>query len=148
MRYTVDVRECSKCHTSKSEDQFYEKKFRSRSWVSHICKECTKAYERERHRTWYRDKHLQIQKNYHRRLKRELIAAYGGKCNCCGETTFEFLQLDHTNGGGHTHRKSLTLHMSAHLKKLGYPKQGYQILCANCNFSLGIYGYCPHSHEC
>ena len=26
-----------------------------------------------------------------KKLKQEILDAYGGKCKCCGETTFEFL---------------------------------------------------------
>jgi hypothetical protein len=138
------MRQCRKCEKTKDESEYYIKCSKTRRWVSHTCKECTKEYERVRHQTWYRDKHLEIQKRYHRKLKLELITAYGGKCECCGESKFEFLQLDHVNGGGAQHRKKLTIHMSSHLKKMGYPKGDYRLLCANCNSSLGLYGYCPH----
>ena len=37
--------------------------------------------------------------------------------------------------------------MVAHLKKLGYPKDGYQLLCHNCNCAKGWYGACPHTEE-
>jgi hypothetical protein len=32
------------------------------------------------------------------------------------------------------------------LRRDNYP-DGYRVLCANCNFSRGIHGYCPHEHE-
>lgn len=35
-----------------------------------------------------------------RRMKLEVIEAYGGKCACCGVDNFEFLSIDHINGGG------------------------------------------------
>jgi hypothetical protein len=40
-----------------------------------------------------------------RRLKVEVIAAYGGKCSCdgCGESRIEFLTNDHIGGGGRKH---------------------------------------------
>jgi hypothetical protein len=31
--------------------------------------------------------------------RREALAAYGGCCECCGEQRFEFLAIDHINGG-------------------------------------------------
>lgn len=31
-----------------------------------------------------------------------------------------------------------------HLKKIGFPKDRYRLLCYNCNMSRGRYGYCPH----
>ena len=30
--------------------------------------------------------------------KERIIEAYGGKCECCGESIFEFLTIDHRNG--------------------------------------------------
>ena len=35
----------------------------------------------------------------------------------------------------------------AWLMKRGWPKDGYRLLCMNCNFSLGRCGYCPHQRE-
>ena len=138
-------RKCRDCKKTKDVSKFYKNKT-CKGGYTPDCRECKNAYERIRHQTWYRDKHLQIQRNYHRRIKRELIAAYGRKCKCCGETRFEFLQIDHINGGGIRHRRTLTIHMAAHLKKLGYPKKGFRLLCANCNSSFGLYGYCPHQN--
>lgn len=66
------------------------------------------------------------------KVKLELIQAYGGKCNCCGEHMLEFLSLDHMiPGDGATHRKKFrTSHkIYLHLKKLGFPKDGYRVLC-------------------
>jgi hypothetical protein len=30
-----------------------------------------------------------------------------------------------------------------YLRTHGYPS-GFRVLCHNCNFSFGHYGYCPH----
>lgn len=140
---TGAVQTCNTCGKEKPESEFYHK-----PWKNQKCKQCERAYERVRKSTWYRDRNLEVQKRHKRKRKAELIAAYGGKCDCCGESAWEFLQIDHVNGGGAQHRKTLTVHMASHLKSLGYPKEGYRLLCANCNFSMGKYGYCPHSHEC
>ena len=72
-------------------------------------------------------------------------------CSCCGETRPEFLTIDHINGGGHAHRKLLGNGSASagggslyyRLRKDGFPS-GYRVLCQNCNFSLGVFGYCPH----
>lgn len=79
-------------------------------------------------------------------LKKELVDAYGGKYKCCGETHLEFLTIDHIKGDGHSHRKQVGKGRNVYkdLKKRGYPKGDYQILCFNCNTALGFYGYCPH----
>ncbi len=85
----------------------------------------------------------------HRKLKKAVIEAYGGKCACCGESHSEFLSIDHINGGGAKHRKSLGIlgggtNFYKWLKKEGFPQGEYQLLCHNCNQALGAYGYCPH----
>lgn len=87
------------------------------------------------------------QKAYRAKLRAEMISAYGGKCNCCGESTTEFLQLDHTENDGHLDRKAhkTSNKLFAILKGLGWPTNRYQLLCANCNFGkLMNGGVCPH----
>ncbi len=90
------------------------------------------------------------QKQHRRRLRNEVLEEYGKICACCGETIHEFLAIDHTNGGGSKHRKSLFGYNVAGrdfylwLKRQGYPKDGYRVLCHSCNQSRGYYGYCPH----
>jgi len=82
-------------------------------------------------------------------LKKEIVAAYGGKCRCCGEDHIEFLTIDHMNGDGAAHRartgKGRKIYQD--LKEQGFPQDGYQLLCLNCNIALGFYGYCPHHPE-
>lgn len=65
-------------------------------------------------------------------------------CACCSETHIEFLAIDHVNGGGYQHRKSLgNGHLWAWFIKSGFP-QGFQVLCHNCNMAKGFYSACPH----
>jgi len=85
-----------------------------------------------------------------RRLKQSVIDAYGGKCTCCGETKFEFLSIDHINGGGKAHRAQLKgagNSIYKWLKDNNYPKEEFRLLCYNCNLSLGYYRYCPHQRQ-
>lgn len=85
-------------------------------------------------------------------LRRETLAIYShglNQCACCGDAHYEFLALDHINGGGNVERKKLNRTGMAFyrwLKAHGYP-QGYQVLCHNCNMSLGLYKYCPHQRK-
>lgn len=68
-------------------------------------------------------------------------------CKCCGETIYEFLSLDHIDGGGTQHRKSLgSKYIISELISLGMPV-GYQVLCHNCNMAKGFYGVCPHKQK-
>jgi hypothetical protein len=84
-------------------------------------------------------------KKYGWKLKLEVIAAYGGKCTCCGEATPEFLGIDHIYGGGRKHRAVLRGHRFYYwLKQQGFPKDEYQLHCHNCNMAKGFFGVCPH----
>ena len=115
------------------------------------------ATHREQRRQYYLDNQPQIQvrsREYKQRLKREVFENYGGcVCACCGEIHMEFLSLDHVNGrgSGAKHRKELNLgkrgglRMYQILKRDGWPL-GFRVLCMNCNFALGHFGYCPHQH--
>ncbi len=96
----------------------------------------------------------QVIRDYHIRLRRAAIEHYGGKnpkCMCpgiCAEATYEFLCIDHINGGTAGKRGT-----SAHvkyggtlyqwLKRHNYPL-GFQVLCHNCNIAKAAYGKCPH----
>lgn len=83
-------------------------------------------------------------------LRRAVLVAYGGevpRCDCCGEMRDRFLQIDHVGGGGNQHRKVVpATRLYAWLRREGYPP-GYRVLCANCNFAIGINGECAHGVE-
>ena len=85
---------------------------------------------------------------YTRKVKAVCFTHYGGKCNCCGESCMEFLTIDHINGGGTKHRKSLGIPTGfpfyIWLIKNNFP-EGFQVLCYNCHMAKTYYGYCPHA---
>ena len=87
-----------------------------------------------------------------RRLKWEVVTALGGKCACCGESEPEFLTVDHINGDGAAHRKKVTgttrassIMVYKDIKRQGFPRTVYRVLCFNCNCAIGCWGYCPHA---
>lgn len=87
------------------------------------------------------------QRRYSRKLRAEMLQAYGGVCVCCGEDNPVFLALDHTNGGGQKDRIQNGLRgrlFYSRLRTLGWPRDDYRLLCHNCNMSRSIFGYCPH----
>jgi DNA repair exonuclease SbcCD ATPase subunit len=86
------------------------------------------------------------QRQYRNRLRAEMLAAYGGACVCCGESTPVFLALDHINGDGHTERKTIkgNVALFLKLKAEGWPRDRHRILCHNCNTAMAILNYCPH----
>lgn len=112
------------------------------------CKECARGKSRTKFES-KRNEILRRERSYLVELRLEMISAYGDACVCCGEARWEFLTLDHVGGGGNRHRKLLggTRAVMKHLKKLGWPKDGFRLLCYNCNCSIGARGYCPHEME-
>lgn len=80
-------------------------------------------------------------------LRAEMIAAYGGKCECCGETTPEFLTIEHRNRDGAEHRAVVGNGAGIYrdLKKRGWPKDEYGLLCWNCNCATRFGQKCPHT---
>lgn len=85
------------------------------------------------------------------RRRRLCLDWYGRECACCGEDIYEFLVIDHINGGGNKHRKEVlgagnTGSIYHWLIKNIFP-DGFQTLCHNCNMAKGSYGFCPHNKE-
>ncbi len=115
-----------------------------------------KKYRRKKkYKDWYREwkmknaDHIFHQKiSYKQALRLAAFDAYGGpSCSCCKEKQLQFLIIDHIDGGGTKHRKSMKSGSAIYtwLKKNGYPS-GFRVLCHNCNW--GIYvngGVCPHN---
>ena len=105
--------------------------------------------QKTRHRKWYlKNKELSDKrvKEQHIKLRKLVLDAYGNKCECCGETHYEFLAIDHIDGGGRKHRKSISKNFYYWLRDNNFP-EGFRILCHNCNMSHGFYGYCPHDQQ-
>lgn len=98
----------------------------------------------------YRQNKNETTSRERKKLKREVMDYYGKVCLCCGEDAIEFLSIDHIAGGGNVQRKSIGRQAGQDfyrwLRKEGYPL-GYQVLCHNCNQSLGAFGYCPHEYR-
>src|SRR5262245_4976935 len=91
-------------------------------------------------------------RSYTARLREEALAAYGGRCACCGETESLFLCIDHVRGNGNVHRRDLGGGKRARsgrkfykwLKDRDYP-EGFQLLCYNCNNGRHLNGGgCSH----
>ena len=131
-------------------------------YSSHMCYPSVDAIGGPLYKTSLRDR--QQSRLYTRQLKADVIAGYGGRCECCGETQIEFLCIDHADGGGEAWRRKQSSYGPArknkrglgspnalyrHLRKNWYPDKvegmRLRVLCHNCNQSLGSYGYCPHS---
>ncbi len=137
----------------------YRKEYNRKYYMEHRerCRAIQKKYEeshreqnREHDRKYYienRDRISETHRAYQKRIRDEVFNAYGGFCCvCCGETTPEFLAIDHVNGGGNKQRKNGIgggAGLYRWLRNNGYPPN-FQVLCHNCNMAKGFYGQCPH----
>lgn len=78
-------------------------------------------------------------------LKAEFVAAYGGRCGCCGETEPIFLTLEHMHGGGLAERRTIgSAGILRRLRAEGWPQGDYRVLCMNCNIATKFARTCPH----
>lgn len=115
-----------------------------------------KNYLCDFHRKNYRKKWGKInkekisiaRKKYQHKVKYEALNFYSQgtlRCACCGEDEFDFLTIDHINGNGGKHKKSIRGRLSVWLRQKNYP-EGFQVLCFNCNCGKSVNGknVCPH----
>lgn len=119
------TRVCAYCEKEKDETSFRLSRSGTRR---NVCKACRAEYE-------------------YIKIKTDVFMAYGRKCACCGESIPLFLALDHIKNDGGKHRREtgyITTQMYRLVRRLGFPKDTFQLLCANCNFAKGHYGMCPH----
>lgn len=116
------------------------------------CSRCTTVYPREHYYTNGKGRIIRtcrpcrnaVTKAGKRATRDEVLAHYGGKCVCCGETQRVFLTLDHVDGNGNADRRTRNNpDLAWWLKKQGFPP-GFQVMCWNCNAAKHILGACPH----
>ena len=84
---------------------------------------------------------------YRDKAKREMLSLYSNgtmKCACCGFSDARALTFNHINGNGTAEFKEHGANSIA-LYRLGYKRDDINVLCMNCNKSLGHYGKCPHT---
>ena len=109
-------------------------------------REALLAREREQRKRRDPLKVKESKRLYNQTLRAEMLMAYGGHCACCGESEPAFLTLEHLNGDGAAHRKATGGPAGAwvDLRKRGWPKDGYTLLCWNCNCATRYGTPCPH----
>ena len=100
------------------------------------------------------DKQMTAQRKRYRTRRSFLVDHFGPNCQCCGESEFQFLTLDHVNNDGAAHRRILRnenkggrqliddIYRKIHAD---LPHPDIQVLCANCNLGRARNkGICPH----
>ena len=143
----VGMKRCPACGETKPETAFVA---RSRGGFYSYCKPCHSEKSRPKTPEQVAARNAR-NVTYRSKIRADVLNAYGGKCECCGESHPEFLALDHINGGGGKERRTVAGNTSGGVYRLarnaGYPKDKYRLLCHNCNCAIGWYGYCPHPKE-
>lgn len=111
--------------------------------------------EERRKRNIWNEKNIELVKMYKKRSRQKkrlsCLTHYGGdppKCQCCGETEYGFLTIDHINNDGNEHRKQIKIDcIYGWLIKNNFP-EGFQVLCYNCNLGKAQNnGICPHKNR-
>lgn len=169
------MKTCTKCKQAKSLSEFYLYPKNKKDGHAWECKDCWKAdrranYAKNRKRIlarnldWARE-HPGAMKEYRRRwtvknwewvkqrardetasLRKEMRKAYGEKCSCCGETESRFLTLEHLLHDGANHRRAFPgQSIYRDLKRRGWPKDKYTLMCWNCNMARRDGEPCPHT---
>ncbi len=152
----MDVKTCNSCKETKELALFIKQPQNLDGYG--VCKECKRKNSKawaDKNRDKVRESALKWKQNNAewnkserkrraKELRIEVLTAYGWDCACCGESTYEFLTIDHIHGGGTAHRKALHGKVYEYLRREGYPP-GFQVLCWNCNAAKGLYGSCPHT---
>ena len=121
---------CLKCNEWKFIDDMAKADY-IKCGLKSICKECV----------FWRNRII----NRIRRM--EFLVEYGGKCVCCGENKIEFLTLEHVKESNVKLIYENISSLLVKLKKLGWPKEGYEIRCFNCNLSKRYGVPCMHESD-
>lgn len=123
----VISKKCANCGKIKKIEQFYKSR-REKYGVEYQCKQCASQKQKSRR-----------EQNWEK-----ILNFYGAKCFCCGESIKEFLTIDHAAGDGANHRRQINRgRLHVHIIKSSFPKR-FRLACMNCNFAMGVHGFCPH----
>jgi hypothetical protein len=96
--------------------------------------------DRTEYHKWYEENYRDKRKSLYLGYKSKFFEMYGNQCSCCGESTKEFLTIEHIQGQIGQKKDSWAYRKATN----EYRPDLYEVLCMNCNFSKGKYGYCPH----
>jgi hypothetical protein len=140
---------CNACGEIQPADMF-TKNARTYRGITPKCKPCKSKrsllYQRNN-----KAQYAKSSKEYNLRLKALVYEAYGNACACCGETEEVFLGVDHIAGDGAEHRKTVKPGVALYrvIRNENFPKDKYQLLCRNCNWSKGpgADGKCIHQKK-
>ena len=142
-------KKCKQAYAKQYNPGYYQRNREAIIEKTKAYAEANKEAVRERKKKWHKKnkkKRNASGRRFNRKYRMLAIEAYGSKCECCGENHYEFLAIDHIDGGGRQHRQEIGGNFYRWLNKNDYP-EGFRCLCHNCNSALGYYGYCPHQKD-
>lgn len=120
-----------------------------RPLVDHMsCPECNEKRKASALARYYANQQREQKRSREsaRAARLRVLAHYGGRCVCCGETEPTFLAIDHINDDGHLlargERGGRFLYW---IIRNDFPNT-LQLLCHNCNFAKRL-GTCPHQAQ-
>ena len=152
IQITAEGRTCVDCRKFKSRDQFNSNKNSPHGMLAY-CKVCWSIRQKVRYGALSKEgdqykRMLSSNGSRRRAMRLRIFEAYGNACACCGETTLEFLTIDHVNNDGAEHRRTIGRgdYMMRDIIKREFPPD-FQLLCWNCNGAKGAYGVCPHERD-
>ena len=124
------MRFCNRCQKSKPNSGFSNDKSTKdglRFWCKVCCAEVRKAdYDKQREEgTWVFSSV---------KARSRALEALGGICVHCGFMDDRALQIDHIFGGGKIELIDISNPQAVYRKIANGAIEGYQILCANCNW--------------
>lgn len=144
------MKRCPKCGNEKPLSEFHRNRAK-RDGHGDYCKPCANAATMR----WVeKDPTVRAASAaaWKEALKAEVVSAYGGACDCCGERERDFLTLDHVDGivpEDHRYPNGDRIKGAAlygRVKREGFPPT-YRVLCWNCNAAIGLFGSCPHERR-
>jgi len=135
------VRRCTKCREIKPRSEFYKasKKIKARE-LDNYCKICRKISTAD-NRGRFADANRFVKD------AKRIISKGSLSCACCGNKNVDWLQIDHIIPvkGKRKGKSSSTL--TRQIIQGEIPIDGFQLLCANCNYAKSDLEKCPIDHS-
>ena len=135
-------------YRDKERDRAYSKEYSQRPEVKARKTEYDKRrWEKLRGNVGVPERMKFMQNSRNQLIRLLVLAAYGGKCICCGEEHPSFLAMDHVNGGGKKDRSKYGSVQTWYRRALKEHPDDLRVLCHNCNLARAFYGVCPHQQK-